>query len=484
MQPNNTLPRVRSYSLRDPAGKVFEIDSQIYRQIHSKSKTNWEKIKTSKAFKSFIDKGLFVRTWELSDEDLSSLNFHVQKRFGQFEEDLYLGHERVPFISYPYEWAPEMLQEAGLLTLELATELSKENLGLKDATPFNVLFSGCRPIFVDLLSIEPRDPKDSLWIGLSQFAKTFTNPLLAYQQLGFSLTKTFLLSREGLSATDIYSGTSWLKRLSPSFFFPVTIPAILENWTDRKLNNHPETRRLMDPERAKYTLSFFLNSARKKLAKLKFSHRHQRTQFNSYMGTESPYSREQFQAKERWVNNWLADYSHNNVLDVGCNDGHFSRIAADLGRQVVAIDSETELISKTWKLCRNNHSSVLPLVINIANPSPASGWRNEEQRSFIDRAKGHFDCVLMLAVVHHLLTTESILLPHIMELANDLTTDHLILEWVEPTDPMFQHLSKGRDYSHLNSSYFEQECSRFFNILKKETLPGSTRVLYLLKKKA
>lgn len=475
---------VRSYSLRDPSGRLFELNSQIFRQIHSESKTSWETIKTSKTLKAFVDRGLFVRTWELNDQDLASLLSTFPSHFAKSEGDFYLRHEKVPFISYPYEWAPEMLQEAGLLTLELATELSKENLGLKDATPFNLLFSGCRPIFVDLLSIEPRDPKDSLWIGLSQFAKTFTNPLLAYQQLGISLTKTFLLSREGLSATDIYSWTSWLKRLSPSFFFPVTIPAILENWIDRKLNNHPKTRRLMEPERAKYTLDFFLNSARKKLAKLKFIHRHQRTQFKAYMGAESPYSRDQFQAKERWVNTWLADFSQKTVLDVGCNDGHFSRLAADLGRQVVAIDSETELISKTWKLCRNNHSSVLPLVINIANPSPASGWRNEEQRSFIDRAKGHFDCVLMLAVIHHLLTTESILLPHIMELANDLTTDHLILEWVETSDPMFQHLSKGRDYSHLTSSYFEKECSRFFNILKRETLPGSTRVLYLLKKKA
>ena len=182
------------------------------------------------------------------------------------------------------------------------------------------------------------------------------------------------------------------------------------------------------------------------------------------------------------VRQWVETYSEKSVLDIGCNDGHFSRIAADVGRWVCAIDSESELISKTWNLCRDTHPSILPLVVNIADPSPASGWKNREYKSFLERSRGQFDCVLMLALVHHLLTTESILLPYIIELASELTTDHVILEWVGINDPMFQHLSKGRDYSHLTIENFESEAKKRFQIVQKCELPGKTRTLYCLKK--
>lgn len=478
----NSSNTIRALSLRDPSGTLYEIDSALVRQLHSQGRSDWESVKNSTALKLFVEKGRFVRTWELSDSDLLQFLPSFKDISGTTSRDIYLGHDRVRFVSYPYEWAPEMLKEAGLLTLDLAIELSKENLGLKDATPFNVLFNGCNPIFVDLLSIEKRNPKDSLWLAYSQFSKTFINPLLAYKYFGQSLYKTFLLSREGLTASGLYAQSSVLKRLHPFLLTRMTLPAILENWSDRKLSNHPETQRLMEEKRAKFTFDFFLKSAWKSLKKISFDHKNQRTQFKHYMGNESPYSREQFQTKEHLVKDWIQKYSKKSILDMGCNDGHFSRIAADQGRKVVAIDSESELISKTWNLCRTSHPSILPLVINIANPSPASGWKNSERKSFLERARGEFDCVLMLALVHHLLTTESILLSYILDLASELTTEHVILEWVGIEDPMFRHLSKGRDYRHLTIDAFENECRKKFKIIEKQELPGKSRTLYCLQK--
>lgn len=474
----------KSLSLRDPDGCLFQIDSQLIRQIQSKSKSNWSLIKNSPTLKSFIERGLFVKSWELTEGDILKLSQSWPSQFKSSQSDFFVRQEKIPFVSYPYEWAPEMLKAAGLLTLDLAIALNEEELGLKDATPFNILFSGCKPIFVDLLSLEKRDPKDSLWIAYSQFSQTFMNPLLAYQHLGIPLVNTFLLSREGLTASVVYSHSSIFRKLSPSFLGQITFPAWLETWNDRKLSHHPDSHQLTNPEQAKFTLNFFLKSVRNKLNKLTFNHRLQRTQFKNYMGADSPYTKERFEQKEKIVAEWLKDYSNQSVLDVGCNDGHFSRMAADLGRKVVAIDSETELISKTWESCRTSHPSILPLVINIANPSPATGWKSEEFSAFMQRSQGHFDCVLMLAVIHHLLTTESILLPHILDLAKELTTDHLILEWVETSDPMFQHLSKGRNYDHLTSTYFEEQCSLHFDIKKKERLPGNSRILYALKRKS
>ncbi len=484
MAPNIFPSNIRPLSLRDPSGTLFEVDSQLIRQIHPQGKSNWESVKNSQTLKELIEKGSLVRTWEINDPDPELVRAlpKPQDTLMAPQQDLYLGHDKISFVSYPYEWPPEMLKEAGLLTLDLAIELSKENLGLKDATPFNVLFTGCNPIFVDLLSIEKRNPKDSLWVAYSQFSKTFINPLLAYKYWGQSLQKIFLISREGLTATDLYSQSSFFKKLSPSLFTQITLPAILENWSDRKLSNHPKNQKLIEENRAKFTFNFFLKSVRKSFAKLNIDSDNQRTQFKHYMGTESPYSAEQFLAKEQFVKGWLQKYSKSSVLDLGCNDGHFSRIAASLGRRVVAVDSEIELVSKTWKLSRQSHPKILPLVINIANPSPASGWKSKEYKSFLERAHGEFDCVLMLALVHHLLTTESILLPHILELAKELTANHIILEWVSTSDPMFNHLSKGRDYSHLTQETFEKECSKHFTLLEKQELPGKTRTLYCLKK--
>ncbi|MFM8313643.1 MAG: class I SAM-dependent methyltransferase [Deltaproteobacteria bacterium] len=476
-------PELRSLSLRDPDGSLFNIESHLIRQVHAQGKSSWEKIKKSPTLQKFVNAGSFVRSWEMNDIDIERLLQEFPHVFSNSTGDFYLGHEKIPFVSYPYEWAPEMLQTAGVLTLDLAEQLANENLGLKDATPFNVLFSGCNPIFVDLLSVEARDPRNSLWVAYSQFSKTFLNPLLAYQHLGIPLKNTFLLSREGLTASAVFEFAPLLKKLHPALFSKITLPALLENWSDKKLGYCPEMQKLMDPEKAQFTLKFLLRSAKKSISNLSFDHHHHRTQFKHYMGNESPYSKESFAAKEILVKKWLSEFSQLNVLDVGCNNGHFSRLAAGLGRSVVAIDSETELISKTWESCRKTHPSILPLIIDLANPSPASGWNNEEHESFLSRAEGKFDCVLMLAVIHHLLTTESILLPHIIKLAHRLSSEYVILEWVETSDPMFQHLAKGRDYKHLTTQFFESQCSPYFQIATKETLPCKTRTLYCLKRK-
>lgn len=482
MTTSNRPSNARALSLRDPAGTLFEIESKLVRQLHSQGLKDWAAIKESSAFKKLVSQGFLVKTWELSDAEIKDLFPDFDQTFTPETPSTFLGHDKIKFISYPYEWAPEMLKAAGLLTLDFAIELSVENLGLKDATPFNVLFNGCNPVFVDLLSIEKRNPKDSLWLAYSQFSRTFINPLLAYKHFGHTLKNVFLLRREGLTASHLFSQSSFLKKLHPSLISQMTVPALLESWTDRKLSNHPNTHRLMEEKRAKFTFDYFLKSARRSFSNITFDHKKLRTQFKNYMGSESPYSRDQFSTKEKMVRQWVETYSEKSVLDIGCNDGHFSRIAADVGRWVCAIDSESELISKTWNLCRDTHPSILPLVVNIADPSPASGWKNREYKSFLERSRGQFDCVLMLALVHHLLTTESILLPYIIELASELTTDHVILEWVGINDPMFQHLSKGRDYSHLTIENFESEAKKRFQIVQKCELPGKTRTLYCLKK--
>jgi SAM-dependent methyltransferase len=173
------------------------------------------------------------------------------------------------------------------------------------------------------------------------------------------------------------------------------------------------------------------------------------------------------------------------VLDVGCNEGHFSRIAAESGARVVAIDYDPAVAGRVWRCARAEKLDILPLVVDLTRPTPGIGWRNQECASFLDRARGHFDLVMMLAVIHHMTVTERIPLAATLELAASMTRTHALIEFVGPEDPMFRRLVRGRDllYRHLTVDEFEREAGCFFNTIRIHRLPGLDRWLFLLGKK-
>jgi SAM-dependent methyltransferase len=172
------------------------------------------------------------------------------------------------------------------------------------------------------------------------------------------------------------------------------------------------------------------------------------------------------------------------VLDVGCNTGHFSRMAATHGASVVAIDQDPAVVDAVWTRALVDDLDILPLVVNLARPTPAIGWRNQECPSFLDRTKGSFDLVLMLAVLHHLIVSEQVPLPAILELAAELTSEFLIIEFVAPEDPMFRSLVRGREelYRELTKESFERITNQWFSIIRSHQLSDS-RCIYLLCKR-
>ena len=181
----------------------------------------------------------------------------------------------------------------------------------------------------------------------------------------------------------------------------------------------------------------------------------------------------------------LSEFSPKNLLDVGCNTGLFSLMAAQAGARVVSIDQDPAVVGALWRKARSEHLDILPLVLSLTRPSPGVGWRNRECPSFLDRALGAFDAVLMLAVVHHMLITERIPLADIVDLAADLTTDLLVIEFIGPEDEMFRRLTRGRDALHrdVSQTNFEAACCRRFDIVRTCKLEGLARWLYFLRKK-
>lgn len=475
-----------SASFRDPSGRLLVIDGRVIRLVNQSGITDLEAFLTTKTAKLFQESGRLVRTKKLEESEVKSI---IDGRsFRNLIEDtqyaVALEHERIPFQSFPYEWPPEMLHAAGLLTLDLAESLLAEGFGLKDATPYNILFRGAEPVFVDLLSFEKRASGDPLWTPNAQFERTFLLPLLANREFQIPPDQIFTSRRDGLEPEDVYKLLGGLRRFAPGFLSLVTIPTLLASRQNQDNLEIYKPKRLDDAEKARFILESLFGRARRKLGKLA-PQKGRQSEWSDYMQSNNNYSQEHLRAKVDFVEAALSEFTPAKVLDVGANTGHFSALAARSGAHVVAIDYDPVVVGEIWHRAKGEKLNILPLVVNLTRPSPATGWRNLECPSFLDRACGNFDAVMMLAVIHHMLVTERIPLAEIIDLAAELTTDMLIVEFISPEDSMFKRISRGRDhlFTDLTKESFEASCHRHFEIVRSQHLDRTTRWLYLLRKK-
>jgi 2-polyprenyl-3-methyl-5-hydroxy-6-metoxy-1,4-benzoquinol methylase len=244
-----------------------------------------------------------------------------------------------------------------------------------------------------------------------------------------------------------------------------------------------ESRRTDNPEKARFIVESLLKRAERTLQSLKPRARAE-SGWSDYMKTHS-YTEPAFAEKEKFIDAALKEIQPKRALDVGANTGHFSVQAAKAGASVVAIDLDPACVGLIWQRSVAESLEILPLVVNLARPTAALGWRNSECASFLERSRGAFDCVLMLALMHHLLVTERIPLEEILRLATELTTAWLVIEYVGPEDEMFRQLTRGREALHagLSEKCFEETCAGYFDIVRSLALPGKSRRMYLLKRK-
>jgi SAM-dependent methyltransferase len=196
------------------------------------------------------------------------------------------------------------------------------------------------------------------------------------------------------------------------------------------------------------------------------------------------YTGEERQQKQTFVERAMERWRPAAVLDIGGNTGHYSRIAARAGARVVAWDTDVASSDANWNEARNGGLAILPLVADVARPTPAVGWRNAESLTLLERARGRFDCVLMLGILHHMLLADQIPMADVASLLASITTRSAIVEWVPKSDPRFIDLCRGRDelYQHLEEELFLDQFTRYFSISGHERL-GNGRTLYLLEKK-
>jgi SAM-dependent methyltransferase len=470
-------------SFRDPAGRLIVAEGRILRWISHSHRDEFEAFLASSVVQRRVEAGQIISYRVLDPSEAGELaeKYELTESGALARDDFILEHERVSFPSFPYEWPPEMLEAAGRLTLDLAENLLDDGLGFKDATPYNVLFRGAEPVFIDVLSIERRDPHDPLWLPYAQFVRTFLLPLVLYQRFGIPLASLLLTRRDGIEPEEAYRICGPLAKLRP----PILTLATLPTWLGSRRADAQiyRKRQVRSAEQAGFILRGILGGLRRQLARLKLSEK-ARSRWSGYVEARESYSSQQLEEKTQFIDQVLSKYQPRRVLDAGCNTGQFSLQAARTGASVVAIDSDPVVVGRLWRQTRAEQLDILPLVVNLARPSPAVGWRNGECSAFLDRAKGGFDAVFLLALLHHLLITERVPLAEVINLVADLTSDLAVIEYVGTADPMFQRLLRGREalYEQLSTDSFEAAVRTQFHILQSEQLTASCRQLYLLKK--
>ena len=470
---------IEQASFRDPAGRLFFYQGRVIRALNASGVASLREVWESA--KSLFQSASVVPTRFLDPAESKELLSDPSLAFLQdLGVEGLVEHEPAPFANYPHEWPPEMLHAAGALTMKLARGLLTAGIGIKDATPTNVMFWGPKPVFLDVLSFEKRDPHDPTWLPNAQFVRTFLLPLLVNGRYGIPLNEIFLARRDGLEPEEVYPLLGSLQRLRPRFFSLVSFPV----WFGKRSADSQalyKPRLLKNAEQAQFVLEALLRGQERTLNRFR-PKAGRESSWSDYMTGNNNYSAGSFDGKVAFVRDCLAKSRPAKVLDIGCNTGVFSLLAAEQGANVVSIDYDPVVIGNLWRAAQEKQASVLPLVVNLGRPSPSLGWSNGECRSFLDRAAGAFDAVFMLALVHHLLVSERVPLPQVFELARRLTKKWLIVEYVGPSDSMFIRLTRGRGHLHgdYNQQVFEETALRYFRIVRSEAVAGSDRRLYLM----
>ena len=446
-------------SFRDPSGFVFQRNGILYRQVNKVFKDDFDHFIKSGCYDHFVKNKWLIPHEEVPENLSGSDNWYKT-----------LKPNRVSFISYPYEWSFDMLKDAAILTLRLAKESIAYGVMLKDATPYNIQWSHGGPIFIDTISFEKYDSSKP-WIAYRQFCENFVSPLVLMFHRSQPLQPMLLGYPEGIPLTITKSLLPWT-----SFFFFYTYLHIHlhSKWSARKTPNTPVTRTNFSEKKMIHILDSLSALVQKKKWKDK------PTTWNHYY-EEASTRGDYLTHKKEIVKQWLNETEFSSAIDLGANTGEFSYLLAEKNIPVVAVDFDHSAINKLYVRVKKDGKNILPLVIDLANPSPAIGLNNNEHASFIDRV--HVDFALALALVHHLSIGKNIPFIQLSELFQKMT-NYLVVEFIPKEDEKVQLMLKEKKdvYYDYNEENFLDAFSNHFSVRDRKAIPGSNRILYLMKK--
>jgi len=451
-------------SFRDPDGYMFEFQGELFRAVNPSYQQDYDYLLSSGLYDELIKRGLMVPFREVDP-----IPFGI--------DGLYkvLKPERIRFISYPYEWAFGMLKDAALLTLEIQKLALENGMSLKDASAFNVQFHNGNPIFIDSLSFELYTGNQP-WVAYRQFCQHFLAPLAMMAHVDARLNRMFIIDLDGIPLDLAVKLLPYRCRFSMGLLLNIYLHA--------KSQKKYEARTIpVSTDQRKFSL----RSMHSLIEGLKSAvedqqWRHGQTEWANYT-EEGVHQNQYIEFKSSIISRWLDEVKPQTVWDLGANIGDYSLIAAQKGIDVVSFDYDPACVNKIYAIVRKKKASnILPLFLDILNPSPSIGWSGSERLSIYQR--GSADLILALAIIHHLAIGANIPLESIAAQFGKLTNT-LIIEFVPKEDEKVQILLANRKdyfqkYTQIN---FEVAFLKYFKIEQQIPSDCNPRIFYLMSKK-
>lgn len=439
-------------SFRDPASRIVLDGERIIRLLDERGLQGWRALASSPFFPAAVAEGSLIEALEVDPPEGSA---------GALE------HPRLPMVTYPYEWTFSMLKDAALLQLDLLERALDAGLTMKDATPYNIQFVAGRPLFIDIGSFEPYRNGEP-WLGYRQFTRQFLFPLLLRSWVGVPFQPWLRGDPEGPTPSQMRRLLPLRRRLGRGGLLHVTLQARME----AKLGDRAVRR---DLGRAGFSRELILTNVRGLRSLIRsLSWEADEPGWSEY-GTFQHVARDR-SLKSEFLAAALERAAPSRVLDLGANDGHFSRIAAEAGAHVVAVDGDEAVLDRLYR----SGSAPLSLALtDLTNPSPAQGWAGTERPGLLERARP--DLVVAYGVIHHLIYAASIPPEAVLDWLYRLD-GRLVLEFVAPDDEMVQRLTANKLPHELHhgggEDQFRTAIDHRFEVVAERRLPSATRILF------
>lgn len=448
---------VKLISFRDPEGSVTIENNSVHRTIRAEA----------------LPTAAFAK----------KLHFEFPTFFIPIEriQENQVIHPKIFFPTYPCEWTASHLFQAASRTLDILEIALNKGYTIKDASAYNVLFEHTNPVFVDILSFQRLQETDSFWMAYGQFLRQFVYPLLIHREIGIGISELFKAYPEGLTTNQAKKILPLSSLLKPKIFKETIFLSFLGR-LETKFK--PQLEKQIQKRGAKELQQNLLYSLRKKIEHL--STRSQKTAWSEYAHKRAHYTTSDLEEKRKGVHLFLDRYKPKTLLDLGCNRGEYALIAARRGISTVAVDNDETCIDLLYRDSLREKLPLLPLVANIANPTPSAGFLHLEKSSLLERFSGSFDAIFCLSLIHHLLLIERIPFKLILEFFKVCKAPYVLLEWISPLDEKAQQLatySKDR-LEQLETPFFERTLLAYCTIEDHLFFTSAERSLYVLKFKS
>lgn len=453
-------------SFKDPSGRVYHRQGRVLRGLNQGGADVCKNLFQRPFFSRLVNEGKIVGTEYASAEDEKEL---IAQGWAAA-----LCHQRVPFLSYCYEWPFAMLKDAALLQLELCEQAAKDGWILKDATPYNIQWFGARPTFIDIPSLQLRE-QGAPWAGYRQFCMTFLFPLMLRAHLDINYAPILRSHLDGADAGEILKYFSGLHLLKKGVLPHVVFPALAESAAKKRARSRKPASESRQPDAL---LLGLIRGLQNTIGQL--SRRQTRTTWSHYE-SEHSYGDEDVKVKREFVRECVSQKRRKLAWDLGCNTGAYSQICAEHADYVVAVDGDDASVEQLYLSQKksNTAEAILPLTMDLANMSPGQGWAGEERPAFSRRESPDF--VLCLALVHHLRIGANIPLPMFLDYLRSLNAE-AVVEFVGREDDMTRLLlrDKSETYPDYSLEAFQSAVKERFEIVRTQEVKHGDRTLYFL----